>query len=128
MHLSGGGHDVAVADNFLRRAMATEMGAGSLTPIQSLQQRVKAWGEVTGREIAPYIGDLADPSFVDAVFSEVLPEAIVHCGEQPSAPYSMIDRRHAVATQRNNVAKPASSSGSVRKSTRSVTRPRGSWA
>jgi UDP-sulfoquinovose synthase len=103
MHLSARGHDVAVVDNFLRRAMATELGAASLTPIQSLHERVKAWQEVTGCAITPYIGDLTDPSFVDWVFSEVRPEAIVHYGEQPSAPYSMIDRRHAVATQRNNV-------------------------
>jgi UDP-sulfoquinovose synthase len=103
MHLSATGHDVAVVDNFLRRGMATELGAGSLTPIQSLQERVKAWHEVTGCTIAPYVGDLTDPTFVDWVFSEVGPEAIVHYGEQPSAPYSMIDRRHAVATQRNNV-------------------------
>jgi UDP-sulfoquinovose synthase len=103
MHLSATGHDVAVVDNFLRRAMATELGAASLTPIQSLQERVKAWREVTGCTIASYVGDLTDPSFVDWVVSDVGPEAVVHYGEQPSAPYSMIDRRHAVATQRNNV-------------------------
>jgi UDP-sulfoquinovose synthase len=32
------------------------------------------------------------------------PEAIVHFGEQRSAPFSMIDREHAVMTQVNNVA------------------------
>ena len=31
------------------------------------------------------------------------PEAIVHYGEMPSAPYSMKDREHAVFTQTNNV-------------------------
>ena len=31
------------------------------------------------------------------------PEAIVHFAEQRSAPYSMIDRKHAVFTQVNNV-------------------------
>lgn len=31
------------------------------------------------------------------------PEAVVHFGEQRSAPYSMIDRQHAVYTQHNNV-------------------------
>ncbi|MPZ69187.1 MAG: NAD-dependent epimerase/dehydratase family protein [Actinobacteria bacterium] len=103
MHLSKAGHEVAVVDNFLRRTMSTEMGAGSLTPIQSLHERVKAFHEVTGLEIRPFIGDLTDPSFTDEVFREVMPEAVVHYGEQPSAPYSMISRRHAVLTQRNNV-------------------------
>jgi UDP-sulfoquinovose synthase len=32
-----------------------------------------------------------------------VPEAVVHYGEQPSAPYSMASRRHAVETQYTNV-------------------------
>jgi UDP-sulfoquinovose synthase len=103
MHLSAAGHEVAVVDNFLRRAMATELGADSLTPIQSLQERIRAWKAVSGRNIDAFIGDLTDPYFVDQVFKEVRPDGIVHYGEQPSAPYSMIDRKHAVLTQRNNV-------------------------
>jgi UDP-sulfoquinovose synthase len=103
MHLSAAGHEVTVVDNFLRRAIATELGADSLTPIQSLQERIRAWKAVSGRGIDEFIGDLTDPYFVDEVFKEVRPEGIVHYGEQPSAPYSMIDRKHAVLTQRNNV-------------------------
>ena len=103
MHLATRGHEVALVDNFLRRAMSVELGAGSLTPIQGLQARVKAFEEVTGHRIPAYIGDLADPQFVDRVFTEFKPESIVHYGEQPSAPFSMIDRKHAVETQRNNV-------------------------
>ncbi|HZA40561.1 MAG TPA: NAD-dependent epimerase/dehydratase family protein [Actinomycetota bacterium] len=103
MHLSAAGHDVAVVDNFLRRGMSVEVGAGSLTPLQSLQQRIRAWREVTGKEIRPFVGDLTDPYFVDEVFNSVRPDGIVHYGEQPSAPYSMVDRKHAVLTQRNNV-------------------------
>jgi UDP-sulfoquinovose synthase len=103
MHLSTRGHEVAVVDNFLRRAMSVELGAGSLTPIQSLQERVRTFEDVSGQRIAMHIGDLADPQFVDHVFSTFKPEAIVHYGEQPSAPFSMIDRKHAVETQRNNV-------------------------
>ncbi len=103
MHLSAAGHDVAVVDNFLRRAMATELSTGSLTPIQSLHERIRAWGDVSGSDIQAFVGDLTDAYFVDEVFTETAPDAIVHYGEQPSAPYSMIDRKHAVATQRNNV-------------------------
>ena len=103
MDLATRGHEVALVDNFLRRAMSVELGAGSLTPIQGLQGRVRAFEEVTGHRIAAYIGDLTDPQFVDRVFTEFKPESIVHYGEQPSAPFSMIDRKHAVETQRNNV-------------------------
>ncbi|HWL65229.1 MAG TPA: NAD-dependent epimerase/dehydratase family protein, partial [Actinomycetota bacterium] len=103
MHMARLGHDVSVVDNFLRRGMSTELGAGSLTPIRSLQERIKAFNDVTGCSIRSFVGDLTDPSFVDEVFRATEPDAVVHYGEQPSAPYSMIDRRHAVATQRNNV-------------------------
>jgi UDP-sulfoquinovose synthase len=103
MDLSAAGHDVTVVDNFLRRAMATELGAESLTPIQSLNERVRAWNELSGRDIAIFVGDLVDPSFVMDVFEQVQPDTVIHYGEQPSAPYSMIDRRHAVSTHRNNV-------------------------
>ena len=103
MHLSAAGHAVALVDNFLRRSMSTELGAESLTPIQSIGERIRAWKEVSGNELEFFHGDLADPQFVDEVFARVRPDGIVHYGEQPSAPYSMIDRRHAVATQRNNV-------------------------
>ena len=103
MHLSAAGHEVAVVDNFLRRGMSIEVGAGSLTPLQSLQERIRAWREISRNEIAAFVGDLTDPYFVDEVFRSVRPDAIVHFGEQPSAPYSMMDRKHAVLTQRNNV-------------------------
>jgi UDP-sulfoquinovose synthase len=103
MNLSNNGHSVAVVDNYLRRTMSIELGAGSLTPIQSLHERVRAWEDVSGRTIEMVVGDLTDGAFVEDVFRSFRPEAVVHYGEQPSAPYSMIDRRHAVSTQTNNV-------------------------
>lgn len=103
MNLSAAGHDVAVVDNFMRRLMSVEMSAGSLTPIRALQERRRAWKEVSGRDVDVHVGDLTDGQFVDEVFSDFAPEAVVHYGEQPSAPYSMIDRNHAITTQTNNV-------------------------
>jgi UDP-sulfoquinovose synthase len=103
LHLSQRGHEVAVLDNFLRRTWDHELGAHSLTPIRSLQERVAAWRELTGKVIGTYVGDLCDYTFLEPVIREFRPEAVVHFGEQRSAPYSMIDRRHAVFTQVNNV-------------------------
>jgi UDP-sulfoquinovose synthase len=102
MHLSCAGHDVAVADNFLRRHLSVEIGAGSLTPISSLRERIRAWLEVSGRHIEAYVGDLTEPRFVDHLFTEARPDAVVHYGEQASAPYSMMDRGRALRTQHNN--------------------------
>jgi UDP-sulfoquinovose synthase len=103
LHLSRYGHDVAVADNGVRRSYDTEMGVGSLVPIQPLETRVAAWQELSGREIAVYSGDITDGGFAHHVVADFRPEAIVHFAEQRSAPYSMIDQQHAVYTQVNNV-------------------------
>jgi UDP-sulfoquinovose synthase len=104
MYFSKRGHDVHALDNYLRRRMHEENGTDSLTPIlETLPARARAWKDVTGLEIGVTEGDLTDWGVVERVFSEFQPEAIVHYGEMPSAPYSMIDREHAVFTQTNNV-------------------------
>ena len=103
LHLSRRGHDVGVVDNFCRRQYDFEMGVDSLVPIKTLQQRVRVWSEVSGKDLDVYVGDLTDAPFVDRMVREFEPEAIVHFAEQRSAPYSMIDRQHCVYTQVNNV-------------------------
>ena len=103
LHLSALGHHVTVVDNLVRREYDVEMGVGSLVPISPLEQRVATWREVSGREIDLRIGDLTDAAFTCTAVADSAPDAIVHFGEQRSAPYSMIDREHAVYTQVNNV-------------------------
>lgn len=58
---------------------------------------------LTGRVIETHIGNVQDYDFLAEVVPQFAPDAIVHFGEQRSAPYSMIDREHAVRTQANNV-------------------------
>jgi len=103
MYFSKRGHEVAVVDNFLRRQMHMERGSDSLTPIASLHDRVKAWKEVSGKDIYMYPGDLTRWDFVERVFKEFQPETIVNYGQIPSAPYSMISVHHATQTHINNV-------------------------
>jgi UDP-sulfoquinovose synthase len=103
LHLSEAGHEVAVVDNFARRGYDNELGVESLVPIEPLQTRIAVWRELTGKDIGCYIGDLCDAQFTYQVIEEFQPAAVVHYAEQRAAPYSMIDRRHAVYTQQNNV-------------------------
>ncbi len=104
MHLSNRGHDVHAVDNYLRRRAHREAGTDSLTPIlDSLPARAEAWKDVSGKEIGITEGDLTEWPLVERLFRDFQPEAIIHYGEMPSAPYSMISREHAVFTQYNNV-------------------------
>jgi UDP-sulfoquinovose synthase len=103
LHLSEVGHDVGVVDNFVRRQYDHELGVESLVPIETLATRIRTWREVSGKQIASYAGDLVDADFTYKVIREFSPDAIVHFAEQRAAPYSMIDRQHAVYTQTNNV-------------------------
>jgi UDP-sulfoquinovose synthase len=103
LHLSALGHHVTVIDNLVRREYDAEMGVDSLVPVYPLDERVDKWQELSGHQINVRIGDLTDAAFTYAAVSQCRPDAIVHFGEQRSAPYSMIDREHAVYTQVNNV-------------------------
>ena len=103
MYLSSRGHDVAVLDNAVRRQYDEELGSGSLVPIESLRTRVKAWREITGAELKCFHGDLTDAEFTYDAIRSFRPDAVVHFAEQRAAPYSMIDRKHAVYTQTNNI-------------------------
>ena len=103
LHLSAHGHEVAVADNFARRHYDDELGVESLVPIEPLRARIAAWQELTGSSLGCYVGDLCDPVFTYAMIRSFRPDAIVHFAEQRAAPYSMIDRSHALYTQSNNV-------------------------
>src|ERR1700733_11886843 len=103
LHLNALGHEVAVNDNFARRGYDEEMGVESLIPIHSLDERLAAWTEVSGKTIKSYVGDLCDAAFVHNMVSDFRPDTIVHFGEQRAAPYSMIDQAHCVYTQTNNI-------------------------
>lgn len=103
MHLSSRGHEVMVVDNYLRRRVCREEDVHPLFEVPTLNERCRLWREASGNEIHVRIGDLAEWSFVAEVFEEFLPDAVVHYAEQPSAPYSMLSRRAADLTLRNNL-------------------------
>lgn len=103
LYLSAKGHSVAVVDSFIRRQWDNELNAQTLTPIQSLSDRLRVWYELTGYQIGSFSGDINEYDFLSDVFRTFEPEAVIHFAEQRSAPYSMIDREHAVFTQVNNV-------------------------
>jgi UDP-sulfoquinovose synthase len=103
LRFSARGHEVSVVDNFSRRRWHREHGTDTLTPIRDLDARVEAWREISGESIRTYIGAVEDGDFLDEVVAETRPEAVIHYGEQASAPYSMMSRERAAETQHTNV-------------------------
>jgi UDP-sulfoquinovose synthase len=102
LHLSARGHAVTILDSLQRRQWDRELGIETLTPIRSIEERLEAWRSFSGRTIAFRHADVTDYAAVCSALDEVQPEAIVHFGQQRSAPFSMIDRDRAVETHVNN--------------------------
>jgi UDP-sulfoquinovose synthase len=103
MYLSQRGHAVAVVDNYFRRRACLELNCEPLLAVPNLHRRAELWKAVSGHQVDVFIGDVCDYEFLARVFQEAAPEAVVHYAEQPSAPYSMMDRKAAVFTLTNNL-------------------------
>jgi UDP-sulfoquinovose synthase len=64
MYLAHRNHDVTVVDSFHRRHCDEEIGASSLIPIVSLQERVRVWSEMEMKSISVRVGDVCDWVFL----------------------------------------------------------------
>ena len=114
MHLSAHGHKVVVVDNYLRRQVCEELDIAPLYPVPRLHDRARRWHAESGYTVNVHIGDLCEWEFISGIFESFRPEAIVHYAEQPSAPYSMLDRRSATLTLQNNISATANMIFAVR--------------
>lgn len=103
LHLSSKGYKVGILDSLVRREWDVDLGISTLTPITSIQDRVACWKEITEKNINLYVGDINDYSYLRETLKDFNPETIIHFGEQRSAPFSMIDHKHALLTQIHNV-------------------------
>ena len=104
LHLSDIGHDVTIVDNLSRRRIDKELGAESLTPIATTEERLAAWKEVSGKTINFRNIDVAqDYDGILAFIEEFQPDAVIHFAEQRAAPYSMKNSVTKRYTVDNNV-------------------------
>jgi UDP-sulfoquinovose synthase len=104
LYLSDRGHDITIADNLSRRKIDIELEVGSLTPIRPVSERLRAWKEVSGRELGFVDVDLAtEYDRLVSLLLDLRPEAIVHFAEQRAAPYSMRSEKTKRYTVDNNV-------------------------
>lgn len=112
MYLTRLGYKVAVVDNYFRRWACHELNVEPLFDVPNMQIRSQLYRELTGETVPVAVGDITNYPFLEKVFEgrafgepwgEGPPDAVVHYAEQPSAPYSMIDREKAVFTITNNL-------------------------
>jgi UDP-sulfoquinovose synthase len=104
LYLSDRGHDITIIDNLSRRKIDIDLEVESLTPIRPISERLRAWKEVSGKEINFISLDLANEyDRLVAVLRDLRPEAIVHFAEQRAAPYSMRSTATKRYTVDNNV-------------------------
>ncbi len=103
MYFSQRGHTVIGVDNYFRRNASIELDCEPLIPTPNLIHRAKYWEEKSGRKIFVHIGDVTDYPFLLSIFKEYKPDTVIHYAEQPSAPYSMINREKAAFTVKNNL-------------------------
>jgi UDP-sulfoquinovose synthase len=103
MYLAERGHTVSGIDNFSRRYNVDALDSTSAIPIREMKERISAFQSIYNKNISFYEADLLDYNFLKYVIVSTLPDCIVHLGQQPSAPFSMIDRQHAIYTQHNNI-------------------------
>ncbi|MGJ3237899.1 MAG: NAD-dependent epimerase/dehydratase family protein [Anaerolineae bacterium] len=102
-YMTAQGHEVAGADQMMRRDWVAEVGSTSGIPIASYEDRLQAFEDQFGKQLDFRVGDLTNFNFVKEFFEDFKPEAVVHLAQMPSAPYSMMDVNHAVWTHTNNV-------------------------
>ncbi len=102
LYLSAAGLEVTIVDSLVRREWDREHGLDSLVPIASTRRRLDEWSRITGRAIRFEETDVTDYGALCRIVRDVQPDAVVHFGQQRSAPFSMIDREHAVRTHLNN--------------------------
>ena len=104
VNLADSGHDVVIVDNLSRRKIDIDLGVESLTPIATIQERLRAWEQVGGRTMRFVPLDIArDYEQLLALLRTERPEAIVHFAEQRAAPYSMKTSATKRYTVDNNV-------------------------
>src|SRR5262245_49689529 len=104
LHLSARGYDVSVVDNLSRRNIDNELETSSLTPIRPIRERLRAWRELSGKQIDFHNFDVAvNYHRLLTLIRELQPDSIVHFAEQRAAPYSMKSSSHKCYTVNNNL-------------------------
>ena len=103
MRFSARGHEVVGRRQLHSAPLGRGRGLRLADPDRRPRAADRRLGGALRQGIRCFVGPIEDGDFLDGVVAEFLPEAVVHYGQQASAPYSMISRQTAVETQYANV-------------------------
>ena len=104
VNLSEQNHEVIIVDNLSRRKIDIDLEVESLTPISSINERLRAWEETGGKQIKFINMDISKQySKLLNLLIDEKPDSIVHFAEQRAAPYSMKSSFTKRYTVDNNV-------------------------
>lgn len=101
--LADNGFKVSGVDNFARRNWVSEIGADSIIPVAPITDRLTTARKHGWHIDFHYMDIIKEYDKFRSYIEQVMPDAIVHYAECPSAPYSMIDIQHARYVQMNNI-------------------------
>jgi len=104
LRLAKHGHEVLIVDNLSRRAIDLELSTNSLTPIATIEERVRIANEKIGKISFNFLDIAKEYDKLRDVIQSFLPDAVVHFAEQRSAPYSMISEDQRRYTIDNNTS------------------------
>ena len=106
MHLSRRGSRVLIVDNLSRRDIDSEHNIHPLVKLPSIQERIETWHDTMGVDhciLFEKIDVSCETEKLKGVIRDFRPQAVVHLGEQRSAPYSMMNSTARRYTVTNNV-------------------------
>ena len=98
------GKHVIGMDNYITRKRVAGYGSASGIAIDDPETRKSYFDRLYGLDMEYYEGDVCDYKRLKKVIERVRPDAVIHLAEQRSAPYSMLDREHAIETQTKNLS------------------------
>ena len=102
LRLLNKGYKVIGIDDFQRRDNVKDMGSFSATDIQDPAQRHELFKQIGDFDFADLSIDCEYDIMVDVLKDKEI-HAIINLAQQPSAPFSLKSREHAIDTSENNL-------------------------
>ena len=104
LKLASTGWEVLIIDNLSRRDIDNELGASSIIPISSVDERIEVANSLIGKVHFQNIDIVREYQALEKSISDFQPNCIIHFAEQRAAPYSMLGAKQRRYTVDNNVS------------------------